>query len=80
MTIVGSCGHTFTEEEDMGIDVTFTGSCYGYDGEQNTVVSGLVCTKCYETMKKENVLLSGEEEQLWMDGKIDRPIWYTTKC
>jgi hypothetical protein len=80
MTVVGSCGHTFTEEEGMGIDATVTAMAYDMDGEYRAVHYESVCKKCYDLRKSENVLLTEEEEELWFDGKLDRPVWAWSKA
>ena len=65
--IVATCGHTLTEEEDLGINCTLM----GYTRENTRCIDYVsYCTECYLRAVKDGlVLFNKDEENKWLGGK-----------
>lgn len=62
MSIVASCGHTLTPEEDLGIQVCWL----EYDDEfDQSLICATYCRACYEEAQKANYLLTQEQIDAW---------------
>ena len=59
MTVIATCGHTLTKQEDMGINIMVKDQ--HKDGSK-AVSYIVVCTKCYEWYKKEGIILRTEKK------------------
>lgn len=72
--VIASCGHELKDDEGpngFGWDALTMSDDYDDQGYYRCTIYSIVCTKCYNEMKKDGELLTDKEGDDWIrDGKI----------
>ncbi len=68
--IIGTCGHKLGEDDGEnggGLEAITLGNDCDAQGPYRTTVTEVVCRKCFDSMKKQNILLTQAEADLWIN-------------